>query len=98
MTLIEAIEDWYKDESCPPRANELINDSEEPIIELGWQYGEQRRWGQDVLVVFRRGDELVGIQDVEPSTEIQGWGDYGNPSIFEVEAYEVTTTKYRKKR
>lgn len=45
---------------------------------------------------YKRGDELVLVEDVEPATEEQDWGDYGPPTFSPVVAREVATIVYVK--
>ncbi len=41
--------------------------------------------------------EHVGVTYCEPATEMQDWGDEGPPDIYEVEPYEETIVKYKRK-
>lgn len=88
MSLIDDISQWYENgEVCPPGEDfNLI--AEETLGEKRW--GLLKQW------VFERDGEYVAVEDVEPATEMQEWGDYGEPKFYPVEPYEVTVTKYRK--
>lgn len=90
MSLIDDIKSWYDEASHPPSGPhvgaELVGD----------EYTDSMRWGMGFVRVYQRGDEFVAVEDVEPATEEQGWGDYGDPEIYHVEPYEVTVTKYRR--
>lgn len=93
-TLLERIQDWYKDESFPPDGYagfELVSEKTKDIL----------RWGISKTWVFTSDDfpgQFVAIDDVEPATEMQDWGDYGDPEIYSVEPREqvVTITTYHK--
>lgn len=105
MSLLEDIKEWYKEQSYPPEGGDL----DQEFVDGKWidkdtetEQVHRRtmdsglRWGNSIEVVYRRGDEHVAVHDVEPATEMQSWGDYGDPEIFPVEPYEVTVTKYRR--
>ena len=88
-TLIEDLKDWYGEESYPPDGPE-VNASQ-----VSHEYLDSQRWGTTFEVVYKRDDEYAAVRDVEPATEEQEWGAYGEPEIYEVEPYEVVTTRYR---
>ena len=79
MSLLEDIKSHYESSAYLPD-EELI--SEKVIDSL--------RWGNLTEFVFKRGDEYVMVSDVEPATEMQGWGDYGAPAIKAVKPVEKT--------
>lgn len=89
MTLIEKIQDWYKEESYPPDllGVELVSE----------EITDTARWGNVTEYVYYKDGEYVMVTDTAPATEMQDWGDYGDPAIAVVEPYDVTVTKYRKK-
>ena len=91
--LIDAIRAWYEDKLYPPSGGNLGPNVEE----VHFDYLSSERWGMTFIKVYRQGNVYVAVEDVEPATEMQDWGDYGDPEIYEVEPYEVITTKYRKK-
>lgn len=107
MSLLDDLKAWYSDEKYPPSGAELdlVWDADsETWVNKGTTTEQisnetldtSGRWGNSIEVVYKRGDELVAVYDMEPATEMQEWGDYGEPEIVPVEAYEVTTTKYRR--
>jgi len=94
-TLVEMLKEWYKENSYPPDGPELDDDIEQvsyKVLDSG------QRWGNNIQVVYKDNltNAYVAVYDVEPATEMQDWGDYGDPEIALVEPYEVTTVKYRK--
>lgn len=92
MTLIEKLQEWYDDGGTYPPTNsrDFKFVAEESI--------EEHRWGtRKMYVFFEHPDQYVAVEDVEPATEYQDWGDYGPPEIYEVEPYEVVVTRYRSK-
>lgn len=91
MSLVEDLQKWYEDNSYPPEGEDVS--AEQVSYE---KTGGYARWGEPILVVYKRGEELVGVYDVEPATERQDWGDYGTPEIVPVEEYEVKVTKYQR--
>lgn len=104
-TLLEDLQEWYKTHSYPPDGGDL----DQEFVDGNWQDKDTEteqvsnkvldsaaRWGNSVEIVYKRGDEYVAVHDIEPATEMQSWGDYGDPEIFVVEPFEVTVTKYRK--
>lgn len=91
--LLEALKDWYKDESYPADGPELGEGVKQVSYEI---VDDSPRWGSVIQVVYTDGENFVAVQDVEPATEMQDWGDYGDPEIFEVRPVEVTVTKYEK--
>jgi hypothetical protein len=92
MALKELLEKWYEDESYPPDGEDLGVS----IEQVAYERNGGLRWGESITVVYTDGTEFWAVQDVEPATENQSWGDYGKPSIIQVEPYEVTTVAYRK--
>ena len=89
MSLFDDLNEWYRTENAPPLwVDEFDLVDESHLNELRW--GALKQW------VFKRNDEYVAVKDVEPATEMQDWGDYGEPAIYRVEPYSVTVTKYRK--
>lgn len=92
MSLIDDIKDWYKEESYPPYSGDIegVDRVSDEVID------SSPRWGNTIQVVFKRGDEYVAVQDVEPATEMQSWGDYGEPEVFEVVPEEVVVVKYNR--
>jgi len=92
MSLIDDLRDWYKEESYPPSAWD-IDDVEQIAYEV---IDDSPRWGNVVQIVYKRGDELAAVEDIEPATEMQGWGDYGEPEIYKVSPVEVKTIKYER--
>ena len=107
MSLIEDIKQHYEHESYPPEGSDLDYD----YVDGKWirrldgvetkrvSYeiiDDTPRWGDVIQVVLQRGDELVAIKDVKPGTELQDWGDYGDPEIYPVKAVQITVTKYER--
>lgn len=105
-TLIEDINEWYESESYPPDDSDLDHywdDEAKKSVSRGTTTEQVqrnvisgRRWGNDIEIVYKRGDEYVAVYDVEPATEMQDWGDYGPPEIVTVKPYEFTVTRYKK--
>ena len=90
MTLLDRLKEWYADgETSPP-----MWDSEFHLLDVEWL--DDLRWGTRKRWIFRDGEEFVAVEDVEPATEMQDWGDYGEPEIYEVEPYPVVQVKYRR--
>ena len=89
MSLIEDIKKHYETKNSPPHGYVDAECVSEEVI-------GQRRWGSETEWVFKRGDEYVAVFDVAPTTEMQDWGDYGEPDIYPVKPVEVTTVKYEK--
>lgn len=91
--LIKKLNEWYEEESSPPMRDDIYD--VEPVAVV---FIEEKRWGTLYEWIYKLGDDEVyaAVADVEPATEMQDWGDYGEPSIYPVEAYQVTVTKYRK--
>lgn len=85
--LVELLADWYEDEAYPPDGPELADDVEQ----VAFNHYAARRWGTDIQVVYRQGDQYAAVYDVEPATENQDWGDYGKPDICPVTPREVVT-------
>lgn len=105
MSLIEDVRMHYRHESYPPDGGDLDYDNvdgkwvekDTTTERISYEVvDDSPRWGNLIQAVYQRGDEYVAVQDVEPATEMQHWGDYGDPSIFEVRPVEVTVTKYEK--
>lgn len=89
MSLLDDINEWYNTEKAPPLwVDDFDLVGESVINELRWGYLKQ--W------VFKRGNEYVSVKDVEPATEMQDWGDYGEPEIYLVEPLEVTVIAYKR--
>ena len=107
MSLLEDIKRWYENNSYPPEGGDLdetfVPETREWVSngteteQVSWEVVDTSgRWGNQIEVVYERGDELVAVYDMEPATEMQDWGDYGAPEIAPVERVEVTVTKYRR--
>lgn len=107
MSLIEDLKKWYEGNNYPPEGEELdetydpetktFSDNGTETEQVSWKVVDSTaRWGNSIEVVYKRADEYAAVYDVEPATENQSWGDYGDPEIVVVEPYEVTVTKYRK--
>lgn len=104
-TLIEDIKAHYKYFNYPPSGGDLdyerVNeewvkkDTETTRLYFG-VIDDSPRWGDVIQAVYQRGDELVAVQDIKPATEMQDWGDYGDPEVYPVKAVEVTITKYER--
>ena len=107
MSLFEDIKAYYQSEHCPPQGPDLDYD----FVDGKWVartdgvttrrisyevIDDSPRWGDVVQAVYQRGDELVAVEDIRPATEMQEWGDYGDPEIYEVKPVEVTITKYER--
>lgn len=91
MSLIDDVREYYKSASYPPMGGEV--DAKQISYEV---IDDSPRWGDVIQVVYERGDEIVAVEDVEPATEMQDWGDYGDPTIYEAKPQVVTVTKYVK--
>lgn len=91
MTLVEKLKEWYENETTPP--HNMI-EGVEYVTEKAL---EKKRWGVMTRYIYRDGDDYAAVEDVSPATEMQDWGDYGDPEIYEVEAVEVVTTEYVRK-
>lgn len=94
MALIEAIRKWYEYEKSPPDGSDLL----EGCKMVEYERNGSVRWGEQIRVIYKHGNEYVAVEDVEPATEMQGWGDYGEPTIYPVIAVDkqVTVTEYQK--
>lgn len=90
MSLLEDLKDYYTEEKSPPEGPEV--DAE--LVHS--EYTDSLRWGLAFTNVYKRGDEYVAVEDVEPATEMQDWGDYGEPNLVQVYPAQVTITKYRR--
>lgn len=105
MSLLSDIEDWYKNNDHPPEGAELDEEllagkwvSKGTSTErVSWEtLDTSGRWGNAIQIVYKRGEELIAVSDMEPATEMQDWGDYGKPEIYPVRPIEVTVIKYVK--
>lgn len=105
MSLIDSIKAHYEEEKSPPDGPDL----DYVKVDGEWVKGDTvtervcymviddtPRWGDRIQVIYRRGDELVAVEDIRPATEYQDWGDYGDPEIYPVKAEQVTVTKYER--
>lgn len=106
MSLLESIKTHYEHESSPPEGPDL----DYVLVDGKWVKGEtetelvseedrsELRWGTSFRNVYKRDDVYIAVEDVRPATEMQDWGDYGEPEIFEVTPREevVTVTHYDK--
>jgi hypothetical protein len=103
MSLLEDIKSWYENESYPPdggNLDEYYDEENKKFIDRGTHtelvseedHGELR-WGTSFINVYKRDDELVAVQDVRPATDMQDWGDYGEPEIYPVKARTETVVK-----
>lgn len=106
MTLLDDVKAHYESESYPPDGPEL----DYVLVDDEWVKGDTEtelvseedhgdlRWGTSFINVYKRGDEYVAVQDVRPATEMQDWGDYGDPEIYVVtpRTEVVTVTHYDK--
>lgn len=90
MSLIDELKAWYEDESYPPQ-NEI-----DGVKQVSFEYTESHRWGTGFVAVYTDGKAFAAVADVKPATEMQDWGDYGEPEIYPVEPYTETIIKYRK--
>lgn len=107
MSLLDDIKAHYEEQSSPPDGPGLdyVKNDEgkwvksNTITELVSEedHGE-RRWGTTFINVYRRGHEYIAVQDVRPATEMQDWGDYGEPEIYPVtpRTETITVTYYDK--
>jgi len=91
MSLIEDVKNYYKGTSFP---SPPIYDEWDDTELVGEEVLDSLRWGNLTQWTLRRGDEYVSIKDVAPATENQNWGDYGEPTIYEVVPVEKTITIY----
>lgn len=105
MSLMRDIKNHYEDNTHPPE--DLVLDMEyldDEWVSKGTSTEQvsfevidtSPRWGNRIQAVYRRGDEYVAIEDIEPATEMQDWGDYGDPEIYHCRPVEVTITKYER--
>jgi hypothetical protein len=103
MSLLEDVRTWYKNQNYPPDGPELdsfwdedsqkwVEKGTETILVSKEDHGELR-WGTSFINVYKRDDELVAVQDVRPATEMQDWGDYGEPEIYPVKERTETIVK-----
>lgn len=105
MSLLADIQGWYRSAHYPPDGPDLDQELVEDkwvnkgtdTEQISWKVLDTSgRWGNQIEVIYQRGNELVGVYDMEPATEMQDWGDYGDPEIVPVEAVTVTVTEYKK--
>ena len=106
MTLLDDVRLHYKGESYPPDGPDLDYE----LVDNAWvekdtetelvshKDGSELRWGTSFTNVYKRGDEYVAVEDVRPATEMQDWGDYGEPEIYVVKprTETITVTYYDK--
>lgn len=96
MSLVDDLKAHYASgEKAPPTWDsdfEFVQDN----------YLSDVRWGTVKEWIFKKDDESTGtvefaaVKDVEPATEMQEWGDYGEPEIYTVVPKVVSTTVYVK--
>lgn len=105
MTLLEDVQEHYKENNYPPEGDDL----DYIKVDDEWVKGDtvtelvderdlgDLRWGTQFANVYKRGDEYVQVTDVRPATEMQDWGDYGDPEISVVEPHTrtITITEYK---
>lgn len=90
MSLIDEIKAYYASgENSPP----TYDSDFEFVTEV---HIDSVRWGEVKEWIFTKGGEYVAVRDVEPATEMQDWGDYGEPEIYTVVPKVVETTVYVK--
>ena len=101
MSLLEDLKAWYEEESYPPEGPEL----DQEYVDGNWVNKDtttvlvdeidldSARWGTWFVNVYQRGDEYVAVRDCRPATEMQDWGDYGEPEIYVVEPRTETVVK-----
>lgn len=101
MSLLDDVKKHYEEENSPPDGPDL----DYVQVDGEWVKGEtvtelvseedrgELRWGTSFENVYKRGDELVGVRDVRPATEMQDWGDYGEPEIYLVTERTETIVK-----
>lgn len=102
MSLMDSIKEHYKEASYPPEGPDLdyVKNDEGKWVEgdtetelVSSEDRSELRWGTSFENVYKRGDEYVAIQDVRPATEMQDWGDYGEPDIYVVKPRVETIVK-----
>jgi hypothetical protein len=101
MSLMDSIKEHYESEHYPPDGPDL----DYVQVDGEWVKGDtvtelvssedrsELRWGTSFQNVYKRGDELVAVLDVRPATEMQNWGDYGEPEIYPVTERTETIVK-----
>lgn len=106
MSLLEDIKNHYKNANYPPEGSDLdfqfvdgewVEQGTQTVL-VSQEDNDDLRWGTHFTNVYQRHDELVAVDDVRPATEMQDWGDYGEPEIYPVrsETKTITVTTYRK--
>ena len=101
MSLLEDLQEWYKTEKYPPDGPELDQeyvdgnwvDKYTTTVLVSEEDNGNARWGTHFTNVYQRGDEFIAVSDVRPATEMQDWGDYGDPEIYEVTPRTEVVTK-----
>ena len=88
MSLINDVKAYYAEGYSLPPHLELGDGFDADYVDR--TVVEEKRWGDLVRWVYQRGDEFVAVEDVEPATEMQGWGDYGGPDIYHVRPHTET--------
>lgn len=73
----------------------LGSNDELPYYEVEDEIVDTSRWGIVHQAVYRENYRYWMVTYEEPATEMQDWDSYGT-TIYEVESYAVTVTKYRK--
>jgi hypothetical protein len=104
MSLIDSINEHYKETSCPPDGSDLDYvlengkwvESGTTTVLLSEEDNDSARWGTWFTNVYQRDDEFVAVVDCRPATEMQDWGDYGAPEVYEVRSWTevITVTHY----
>lgn len=105
MSLFEDVQKHYEDAHYPPDGPDLdleyvdgqwVNKGTETTL-VSKKDLDQARWGTWFANVYKRGDEYVQVKDCRPATEMQDWGDYGDPEISLVEPHTktITVTEYK---
>jgi len=74
----------------------VVEDEVENVETVSNQFRGSGRWTERWTAVFKRDEELVGMDYEVPSTEMQEGGDFFH-EVYPVESYTETVTKYRKK-
>lgn len=103
MSLLDDVKAHYKGESYPPEGpdldydlidNQWVERTDGVVTELVSSEDQSKlRWGTNFVNVYKRGDEYVAVSDVRPATEMQDWGDYGEPEIYAVKPRVETIVK-----
>lgn len=101
MPLIDDVRKHYESQNYPPDGPDL----DYVLVDGEWVKGDtvtelvseedldELRWGTSFVNVYQRGDEYVAVEDVRPATEMQDWGDYGEPEIYLVKPRTETIVK-----